>query len=104
MLHGAPAARVHGDGRRIQLLDRQIELVAPQIILTVGGPATHNLLNMTDGIMKVRGKWRELMSGAAAIRVMPTLHPAYLLRTPAAKRLVWRDLRLIKAALATSAG
>ena len=87
-------------------LDRQIELVGPVVIVTLGGPATKAVLDVTDGILKVRGKWRELDVGSGAtiakIRVMPTLHPAYLLRTPAAKRQAWRDLLAIKAALAMS--
>ena len=81
-------------------LDRQIELVAPQLLLTLGGPAAGAVLDVQGGIMKARGRWRELTSGGRTIRAMPSLHPAYLLRTPAAKRLAWRDLLAIKAALA----
>ncbi len=81
-------------------LDRQIELVAPEVIMTLGGPAVKALIDVADGILKVRGKWRELAVGGNTVRVMPTLHPAYLLRASAAKRQVWRDLLAIKAALA----
>jgi uracil-DNA glycosylase family 4 len=81
-------------------LDRQIELVAPDLIVTLGGPATKAILQVEEGIMRVRGKWREASFGSRMIPVMPTLHPAYLLRTPAAKRQAWRDLLAIKAALA----
>ena len=49
--------------------------------------------------MRIRGKWRELDIGARGCARIATLHPAYLLRTPAAKRLAWRDLLAIKAAL-----
>ncbi len=81
-------------------LERQIELVAPQIIVTVGGPAAKAILNVAQGIMKTRGKWGRFgVAGGAPIRVMPTLHPAYLLRTPAAKRLAWRDLLAVREAL-----
>lgn len=80
-------------------LERQIELVAPEIILTVGGPAAKALLDTETGIMKTRGNWRDITVGSHAVRVMPTLHPAYLLRTPAAKRLAWRDLLAVRAAL-----
>jgi uracil-DNA glycosylase len=80
-------------------LDRQIELVSPDIIVTVGGPAAKTLLDTSAGIMKLRGKWHEISIAGKTVRVMPTLHPAYLLRTPAAKRLAWRDLLDIKAAL-----
>jgi DNA polymerase len=80
-------------------LDRQIELVAPRFILTLGGPATKEILGLGEGIMRLRGKWRDFPASSAPIRVMPTLHPAYLLRTPAAKRMVWRDLIALKTAL-----
>ncbi|MFM9940375.1 MAG: uracil-DNA glycosylase family protein [Hyphomicrobiaceae bacterium] len=80
-------------------LERQIELVAPDFVLTLGGPATKAMLDVADGIMKVRGKWREVELGGKVRRVMPSLHPAYLLRTPLAKRQVWRDLLAVKAAL-----
>jgi DNA polymerase len=49
--------------------------------------------------MRVRGKWREATLGERKVRAIATLHPAYLLRTPAAKRLAWRDLLAVKAAL-----
>lgn len=81
-------------------LDRQMELVAPKAVLTLGGPATTGVLGVEGGIMKSRGRWREIQIGGRAVRAMPTLHPAYLLRTPAAKRLTWRDLLAVRAALA----
>jgi DNA polymerase len=80
-------------------LERQIELVAPKIVVLLGGAAAKHLLEVSEGIMRVRGKWHELTVGAHTARAMATLHPAYLLRTPAAKRLAWRDLLAIGAAL-----
>jgi uracil-DNA glycosylase len=80
-------------------LERQIELVAPTIILLLGGAAAKHILGVADGIMRIRGKWRELEIGNSKARALATLHPAYLLRTPAAKRLAWRDLLTLKAAL-----
>ncbi len=95
-------------------LRRQIELVNPEIILLLGGAAAKNILNASEGIMRLRGKWRQLdRDGASSppkdipdnakdgdgIKALATLHPAYLLRTPAAKRLAWRDLLMIKAEL-----
>jgi DNA polymerase len=80
-------------------LERQIELVAPRVVMTLGGPASIGVLDIAGGIMKARGRWRELQSGGRAIPAMPSLHPAYLLRTPAAKRLSWRDLLAVKIAL-----
>ena len=80
-------------------LDRQMELVAPEFLLTLGGPAAKAILDTADGILKVRGRWREVRIGARTLRVLPTLHPAYLLRQPDAKRQAWRDLLQLKAAL-----
>src|SRR5262245_40180941 len=80
-------------------LERQIELVAPAVIVLLGGAAAKHLLGVADGIMRIRGKWRELEIGSSKARALATLHPAYLLRAPAAKRLAWRDLLAVKAAL-----
>lgn len=80
-------------------LERQIELVAPRLVLLLGGAAAKHVLEVADGIMRVRGRVRELQIGAFKGRAVATLHPAYLLRTPAAKRLAWRDLLTVKALL-----
>jgi len=80
-------------------LERQIELVAPALIILLGGAAAKHLLGVADGIMRIRGTWRELEIGSVKARTIATLHPAYLLRAPAAKRLAWRDLLAVKAAL-----
>jgi DNA polymerase len=80
-------------------LERQVELVAPDYLVLLGGAAAKHLLEVAEGIMRIRGKWREAEIGNARVRAMATLHPAYLLRTPAAKRLVWRDLLAIRSAL-----
>jgi uracil-DNA glycosylase len=80
-------------------LDRQIDLVAPDIIVLLGGAAAKQVLATEEGIMKLRGKWRAYQSGERSIKTLATLHPAFLLRTPSAKRQAWRDLLLIKAAL-----
>lgn len=80
-------------------LERQVELVGPEIILLLGGAAAKTVLDIEEGIMRLRGKWRELEFGAVKVRALPTLHPAYLLRTPAAKRHVWRDLIAVRSIL-----
>ncbi len=82
-------------------LERQIELVEPRIILLLGGAAAKHMLNTPEGIMKLRGSWRQIEVGGKHIRTMATLHPAYLLRTPAAKRQAWADLLAVKIALDT---
>jgi DNA polymerase len=80
-------------------LERQAALVAPHVVLALGGAAAKHLFDVADGIMRVRGKWREIEIGGHKARAMATLHPAYLLRTPAAKGMAWRDLLSIKEAL-----
>lgn len=80
-------------------LERQIELVEPQMILLLGGAAAKSVLDLRDGIMKLRGKWRPLKIGEREVKAIATLHPAYLLRTPIAKRLAWRDLQKLQAEL-----
>jgi uracil-DNA glycosylase len=82
-------------------LERQIELVAPDIVVLLGGAAAKHVLEVADGIMRIRGKWRDIEIGSAKLRAIATLHPAYLLRTPAAKRQAWRDLLAIASALRT---
>jgi uracil-DNA glycosylase family 4 len=80
-------------------LERQIELVGPEILLLLGGAAGKQVLGTDQGIMKLRGKWKEYDAGGRAIRAMATLHPAFLLRNPISKRQAWRDLLMVQAAL-----
>ena len=82
----------------LPFIQRQIELANPDILVTVGQPSTAALLNL-QGIMKNRGRWLTYQTGTREIRAMPILHPAYLLRSPIAKRLAWRDFLTIKKAL-----
>jgi DNA polymerase len=81
-------------------LERQAELVAPELVLLLGGAAAKHVFDIPDGIMRIRGKVRDVEIGSLHTRGLATLHPAYLLRTPVAKRLAWRDLLLLKAVLA----
>jgi len=85
-------------------LERQIELVSPDVIMTLGGPAATAVLGIEGGIMRTRGRWRELDIAGRKVPAMPTLHPAYLLRTAIAKRLAWRDLLAIQERLLASRG
>jgi DNA polymerase len=80
-------------------LERQIELVAPKMLVAVGGSAAKEVLGAAEGVMRLRGKWREIQVGDKKIPAIATLHPAYLLRTPAAKQLAWMDLLQIKSKL-----
>ena len=70
-------------------LMRQIDLVQPRAIVGLGTFAVHAILKIKTPISKLRGHWHELRG----IRMMPTFHPAYLLRNPGDKRLVWADIQ-----------
>ena len=80
-------------------LERQVQFVEPELVLLLGGAAAKNVLDVSDGIMRLRGKWKDVNMGGRSLRALPTLHPAYLLRTPAAKRLAWRDLLSLRRTL-----
>lgn len=71
-------------------LQRQIELIQPKVIVVLGAVPLKYLLNKM-GIMRLRGQW----DSYKGIKVMPTFHPAYLLRNPGAKREVWNDLQQV---------
>jgi DNA polymerase len=81
-------------------IERQIELVAPKLLVSLGGPSTKLLTGAGEGVLRLRGTWRShTTAGGATIPLMPTLHPAYLLRNPAHKKLAWRDFLEVKAKL-----
>lgn len=73
-------------------LERQLAILSPEVIVALGATAVQGLLGTSEGITRLRGKWK-LYKGRIA--VMPTFHPAYLLRTPSAKREVWADLQAV---------
>ena len=80
-------------------LRRQIGLIQPKVIVTLGATPLRELLGAKEGITKVRGQWKRLELGGRAIPVMPTFHPAYVLRqyTQDVRRAVWGDLQAAKA-------
>jgi len=78
---------------------RQIELVAPDLLVLLGASAAQTLLGEREGIMRLRGHWRDYLCENRTIRALPMLHPAYLLRAPLAKAQAWRDLRALKKAI-----
>jgi uracil-DNA glycosylase len=83
----------------LPFIQRQIELVDPDVLVTLGNPSTQTLLSTREGIMKTRGRWFDYDTGTRVIRAMATFHPAYLLRSPSYKRMAWQDLRAIAKAL-----
>jgi uracil-DNA glycosylase len=76
-------------------LFRQIEIIEPEVIVTLGSPSTKFLLNTTTGITRLRGKWFDYKG----IPVMPTFHPSYVLRNGGEKsplkKDVWHDIKLV---------
>ena len=74
-------------------VERHIELADPQVLVLMGRISTGALLEAREGITRLRGQWRTLMGRPC----LPMLHPAYLLRTPAAKRHAWADLLSLQA-------
>lgn len=80
----------------LPFLHRQVELVAPKLVLTLGGPAMQTVFSTTNGIIKMRGKWSEVTIGSHKVDAIPTLHPAYLLRNPPTKQQAWRDMLSLK--------
>jgi uracil-DNA glycosylase family 4 len=83
----------------LPFIQRQIELVNPDVLVTLGNPSTQTLLSTREGIMRTRGRWFDYDTGSRVIRAIATFHPAYLLRSPSYKRMSWQDLRAIAKAL-----
>ena len=72
-------------------LIKQLQAIKPKVIVALGNVAVKTLLKTTEGITKLRGKWHMYQG----IPLMPTFHPAYLLRTPGDKALVWKDIQQV---------
>jgi uracil-DNA glycosylase len=77
-------------------LEEQIRLIAPKVIVTLGTFAAQAVLETDEPIGRLRGRWRT----ARGVRVMPTFHPAFLLRSPERKKDVWEDMKLVRDFLA----
>jgi DNA polymerase len=80
-------------------LDQQIDVIAPKVLVALGKPASHRLTGTKKPIGALRGRW----SSYRGIPLMPVFHPAYLLRTPSAKREAWDDLKKIMQKLESTA-
>ncbi|MFC7053378.1 uracil-DNA glycosylase family protein [Hansschlegelia quercus] len=83
----------------LPFIRRQIELCDPDVLVALGGSAAQSLFRAKDGILKLRGRWLDYETGQRSVKAMATLHPAYLLRSPAQKKFAWRDLKAVKRAL-----
>lgn len=75
---------------------RHIELKQPKVLLLLGGTPVKHVLNIEEGITRIRGRWGRITVNGVEIPALPTFHPAYLLRQPAAKRQAWQDLLSLK--------
>ena len=81
----------------LPFIERHIELAKPDFIFSIGNTPTKTLLDTATGIKRMRGRW--VRHPATGVALLPSFHPAYLLRQPADKRLAWRDLLSLRAAL-----
>ena len=79
---------------------RQLELIGPEVIVALGKFAVQTLLRVKTPITQLRGRWYDYHG----IKLMPTFHPAYLLRNPGDKRLVWQDIQKVMAELGIGTG
>jgi uracil-DNA glycosylase len=85
-------------------LDEQLRIIQPEVIVALGKPASQTLLRTSEGIGRLRGQWHEyFVSGSPMVGpptpLMPTYHPAYLLRNPPDKGKCWSDLKMVMARL-----
>ena len=82
----------------LPFVQRHIELARPKVLVFLGGSSAKTMLNRTEGIMRLRGKWFDYTSEelGTPIPAMPTFHPAFLLRQSAQKREAWRDFLAIQ--------
>ena len=81
-------------------LRQQLEIIRPEVLVALGAPAAKTLLNTAASIGKLRGRFHDyylsgVTSEGSSIPLMPTYHPAYLLRNPAEKRKTWEDLQMV---------
>jgi uracil-DNA glycosylase family 4 len=78
-------------------VERAIALVRPSFLMLAGGASAKHMLATSEGILSLRGRWFEWRSrdGALELPALPTLHPAFLLRQPAAKKMAWDDLLML---------
>jgi DNA polymerase len=83
-------------------LAEQIRILSPRCIVALGAVAARALLGSAEPIGRLRGTWGEYRDGDLTVKVMPTYHPAALLREPALKKLVWQDMKALRGELETA--
>lgn len=93
----------------LPFLERHVALIAPSVLIPLGGTAAKTLLNRAEGVTRLRGRWFEYRLDAGldgktlVVPTLPMFHPAYLLRNPAAKKEAWRDMLLLSDRIAKNA-
>jgi len=81
----------------LPFIKKHIEIIQPEILVLVGGVSAKALLDTNEGILKLRGEWQEYRTESGkAIKTIATYHPAYLMRSPSQKALVWQDMLRIE--------
>ncbi len=80
----------------VPFIRRHIVLVRPKILLMLGGSAVSALTGVTQGITRARGKWTVYSDEEFSLPALASFHPAFLLRTPAQKKMAWRDFLMLK--------
>lgn len=76
----------------LPFIERHIQLASPDLLLLLGGISVKALFNTSEGIMRLRGRWKLYQAGEKEIPALATFHPAFLLRQPAQKKQAWQDL------------
>lgn len=79
----------------LPFLQRHLELLAPKVVVCLGAVSVQAVLQVREPVTRVRGQWYEVKIGDALIPALATLHPAFLVRQPASKRMAWADLRAL---------
>lgn len=85
-------------------LDAQIAVIRPRCIVALGAPAAKTLLNTSQGITALRGKWHTLKFSHGSVKVLPVYHPAALLRNPSLKLETWKDMKSLRDFLTSATG
>ena len=98
---GGRSPEAREQGVCLPFVERAFALIQPKAVLLLGAAAAKSVLQTDEGIMKLRGQWREwrLAEGGVSAPALPTLHPAFLLRQPQAKAHVWADILSLAARL-----
>ena len=88
----------------LPMIKKHIEIINPSAILLLGSTATYALIKNSEGITKIRGKWVDIEINRKKYPMLPSYHPAFLLRQPAQKKFSWEDLKNLKSRVKNELG